>query len=409
MADDGTRMEARVKTRHWVTLIVVAVVGALVAGIFLRLGVAGDGEDGGSGSATEDSVRAAVRSTAARTAFATEIAVPVRGARVRRDTFVLWVKAAGEAAALRAAALGAEVAGPVLDVPVREGQQVASGQLLARIDPAEYALRVREAEARLEEAEAKFQELTLGDDRIEDEVLRRERERLARIRSGLAAAEAALQRARYELAKTEVLAPFAGRVANVSVVEGSRLRSGDSVAAVLDLSRVDVDVDVQETALPFVQIGRGANARFAALPDETFTGRVVTVNPLVNPETRTARVTVRLANPEARIRPGMYANVEIAGRLLPGRTFVPREAIVERDRRQVVFSFEPAEPGAATGVAKWTYVTPGLENDRYVELVAGEETEVPEPGSIVLVDGHATLVHDARVRIENADELGMRR
>ncbi len=394
------------KTRHWVTLGVVLLAVTLLGGIFLRLRSAGEEEDAASGTAAEDSVRAAVQSTAAQSAFATEIAVPVEGARVRRDTFVLWVEAAGQAAALRSAPLQADVAGPVLEVPVREGRAVGAGALLARIDPAEYRIQVREAEAGLEEAQAKFQELTLGDERMESEELRRERERLARIRSGLAAAEAALERAEYELSKTEIRAPFGGLVANLAVVEGSRVRAGDSVATVVDLSRVDVDVDVQETSLPFVEEGREARAAFPALPGETFSGRVVTVNPLVSRETRTARVTVRLGNPGARIRPGMYADVEIAGRLLAGRTFVPKPAIVERDRRQVLFVFEPAEPGGFTGLAKWTYVTTGLENDRYVEIVAGEETEVPEPGTLVLVGGHATLTHDARVRIENAEALG---
>lgn len=396
------------KTRHWVTVGVVLVAVALLGGIFLRLRGNGEEEDRSSGSAAEDSVRVAVQSTAAQSAFATEIAVPVEGAPVRRDTFVLWVKAAGQAAALRAAALHAEVAGPVIEVPVREGQAVSARQLLARIDPAEYRLQVREAQAKLEEAQAKFQDLTLGDDRIDDERLRTERERLARIRSGLAGAEAALERAEYELAKTEVRAPFAGRVANLAVVEGSRLRAGDSVAAVLDLSRVDVDVEVQQTSLPHVEVGREARATFPALPGETLAGRVVTVNPVVSRETRTARVTVRLGNPEARIHPGMYADVEIAGRLLPGRTFVPKEAIVERDRRQVVFLFEPDEPGSATGQAKWTYVTTGLESDRFVEIVPGDGTEVPEPGAVVLVDGHATLTHDARVRIEEGGAAGGR-
>lgn len=395
------------KTRHWVTLGVVLLVTVLLGGILLRLRSAGEETgEAGSGNAAEDSVRAAVQSTAAQSAFTTEIAVPVEGARVRRDTFVIWVESAGQAAALRSAPLLADVAGQVLEAPVREGAAVAVGDLLARIDPTEYRIRVKEAEAGLDQARARFQELTLGDERIESEELRRERERMARIRSGLAAAEAALERAEYELAKTRIRAPFGGLVANLAVVEGSRVGAGDSVATVLDLSRVDVDVDVQETSLPFVEVGREARATFPALPGETFRGRVVTVNPLVNPQTRTGRVTLRLANPEARVRPGMYADVEIAGRLLSGRTFVPRPAIVERDRRQVVFVFEPEVPGGSTGLAQWTYVTTGLENDRYVEIVAAEETEVPEPGTVVLVDGHATLTHDARVRIENAEALG---
>ena len=395
------------KSRHWVTLAVFAIMLALLAGVFLRLRATGE-EDGGGGTggSSADSVRAAVRSTAAAAAFAAEVAVSVEGARVRRDTFVVWVDATGRAAALRSASLQAEVAGPVRSVPVHEGGAVRADQLLVAIDPAPYALNVRRAEAEVARALAEFQNLTLFDDDIEEEDVRAERRKQARIRSGLIAAEASLEEARYELAKTEIRAPFAGRVANLSVVEGSRLRVGDSVVTVIDLSRIDVDAAVLETELPYVAPRRQARVTFPALPGERFVGRVVTINPLVDEQSNTARVTVRLVNPEARVVPGMHGNVQIAGRLLADRTFVPKEAIVERDRREVVFVFEPDEPGSATGSAKWKYVTTGIESDRFVEIVPSSETDPLEPGTIVLVDGHATLIHDARVQVANLQQLG---
>lgn len=391
------------KARHGVTLLVFLLGAILVGGIFVRLR---EGGESGTPAANDvDSVRAAVRSTAASAAFATEVAVPVEGARVSRDTFIMWIEASGRAAALRSAPLHAEVEGPAVEVPVREGEVVASGALVARVDPAPYRLAVRKAQAEVDKAKAEFQNLTLFDEEITDAGVRAERERQAQIRSGLTAAEASLEEARYELAKTEIRAPFAGRVANLAVVEGSRLRQGDSVVTILDLSRVDVDAEVLETELPYLAVGRKAEVTFPALPGDNFGGRVVTMNPLVDSEKNTARVTVRLSNPGARIVPGMHGNVRIAGRLLADRTFVPKEAIVERDRRQVVFLFAPDQPGSRTGRAKWTYVTTGLENDRFVEIVPGDGTDMLAPGQIVLVDGHATLTHDARVRMENMSSL----
>ncbi|MEJ2336010.1 MAG: hypothetical protein P8Y26_10325 [Gemmatimonadales bacterium] len=127
----------------------------------------------------------------------------------------------------------------------------------------------------------------------------------------------------------------------------------------------------------------------------------MTVNPLVNRETGTARVTVRLRNPQAKVLPGMFAEVEIAGRRFPDRLFVARDAIVERDKRDVVFLLHPDEPGGATGLAKWVYVRTGLENDDFVEVTPERDRDSLEPGSIVLVDGHTTLTHDARVHLEN--------
>ncbi|MEJ2371617.1 MAG: biotin/lipoyl-binding protein, partial [Gemmatimonadales bacterium] len=118
-------------------------------------------------------------------AFPTEIALPVEGAMVRRDTFVLWVEAQGRAAPLRSAPLQAEVSGPVISIPVQEGARVSKGQLLVQIDPAEYELRMRRAEADLAYAHAEFEGLILGDDRLEDAQLRTKRERLARLRQAI--------------------------------------------------------------------------------------------------------------------------------------------------------------------------------------------------------------------------------
>ena len=207
------------KSRHWVTLFVFAVSAALLTGIGLRLR-GGEEENGGGAGSEADSVTEAVQSTAAQAAFAAGVAVPVEGAVVQRDTFVVWIEATGRAAPLRSASLNAEVAGPVLQAPVQEGGRVSAGQLLALIDPAPYRLGVRRADAEVARAQAEFQNLTLFDDDIDDEVVRQERERQAKIRSGLIAAEASLEEAEYELAKTEIRAPFAGRVADLEVARG---------------------------------------------------------------------------------------------------------------------------------------------------------------------------------------------
>lgn len=387
------------KSRHLVTLIVFFVAAISLTGIYLRLRENQDAGKNGPASAEVDSARTAAESTAAASAFATGVAVPVEGAAVQRGTFVLWVNAEGKAAALRSAPLAAEVAGPVVEVPVREGDMVPEGALVARIDPLQYRLDVQEAEGALEQAQAQYQDLTLGDEQIADAGLLEERQRQARVRSGLAGAEARLEKARYNLAKTEIRAPYAGRVANLVVDTGSRLSLGDSVATVVDVSSVDVDVQVLESEIAVLDAGREAAVSFTAFPGEVFRGTVSTVNPVVDPSSHVGRVTVRLRNPEDRILPGMHATVRIAGRLYEDRISVPKEAIVERSRREVVFVFEPESEGSDTGRAKWRYVTTGLENDAAVEIVPSDETDMVAEGEVVLVGGHTTLTHDALVRL----------
>ncbi len=392
------------KSRHLVTLAVFGIAAALLTSVFLKLR-ANDAEPGeASDSAAVDSARAAAQSTAAISAFSTSIAVPVEGAEVGQGTFVVWVNAEGEAAPRRSAPLQAEVGGPIVSVPVTEGSTVRAGQLIARIDPALYELDLAEAQGALDQAEAEFRDLTLGDDRIADPEVRAEREGQARVRSGLAGAGARLERARYDLRRTEIRAPYAGRVANLVVASGSRLGVGDSVATVIDLSQIDVDVFVLEGQIGALAVGRQATVRFSAYRGEQHAATVVTINPIVDSESRASRVTVRLDNAEARILPGMHASVSIAGDLYEGRTFVPKEAIVERSRRDVVFVFEPEAEGSTKGRAKWRYVTTGLENDAAIEIVPAEDTDMVGEGEIVLVAGHSTLTHDARVDVSLPSE-----
>jgi len=387
------------KSRYLVTILVFAVAAAALGGIYLRLKQNSEETSEDSESATVDSARAEAQSTAAATAFATGIAVPVEGAAVERGTFVLWVNAEGQAAALRTAPMHAQVGGPVIDVPAREGRWVSAGDVIARIDPVEYEISRKEAQGALEQAEASYQDLTLGDETIEDPEVLEVRQAQARIRSGLAGAEARLEQAEYNLEKTVIRAPYAGRIANLVVDVGTRLSPNDSIATVVDVSSVDVDVQVLESEIAALEVGRDASVTFTAFPGEPLQAVVVSVNPVVDPVSHVGRATVRLRNPGARILPGMHANVRIAGRLFEDRISVPKEAIVERSRREVVFVFEPESEGAATGRAKWRYVTTGLENEEAIEVVPSEDTDELAEGEIVLVGGHTTLTHDAMVRL----------
>ncbi len=379
---------------------VIILLGAL-GGIYVRLRAL-QAEDESRTAETPGAEGPEVES--ART-FGTDIAIPVSAAPVLRDTLVMSVSAAGQAQAFARTLLAAEVEGPVTQVLVREGDDVRQGQVLARIDPERYAFELEKAKAAFERAEAQFAELTLFDDEIEDDELRAERRRMARAKSGLSEAEVGVREAELNVRRATVRAPFNGAVANLAVVPGERVQPRDSISEVVDLSRIRIEVQVLETEVPFLEEGRDARVTLSAFPDTVLSGRVASINPVVDPRTRTARVTVVLPNPNGAVKPGMYARVRIAARLYPNRIMVPRESILERDNRTLVFLFEP-EGGPSEGLAKWTYVTTGLENERFVEIVPGEGTTVLEPGQLVLTDGHYTLIHDARVRIGETGETG---
>ena len=380
----------------------VVILSGALGGIYMRLRAL-QAEDEPDAAETTDEDQPEVESAQS---FGTEIAIPVSAAAVLRDTFIINVSAAGQAQAFARTLLAAEVEGPVTEVLVTEGQYVRRGQVLARIDPERYAFELEKTRASLETAEAQFAEFTLFDDEIEDAELRAERRRMARAKSGLTSAEVAVREAELNVERATVRAPFAGALANMAIVPGQRVQQRDSIAEVVDISRVKIEVQALETEVPFLEKGRDASVMLSAFPDRVLAGQVASINPVVDPRTRTARVTVVLANPDGSVKPGMYARVRIAARLYANRTMVPRSALLERDNRTLVFVFEPDAEGTAQGTAKWTYVTTGLENEDYFEIIEGEGTTMLKPGQVVLTEGHYTLIHDAHIRVTTDDAEG---
>ena len=95
-----------------------------------------------------------------------------------------------------------------------------------------------------------------------------------------------------------------------------------------------------------------------------------------------------MANPGGEIKPGMHTEVEIVAEVHKDRLLVPQEAVLVRTGgRKLVFVAEG-------GLAKWRYVEIGLENEDYAEILDGIKE-----GELVLVDGHSTLAHDAKIRV----------
>jgi RND family efflux transporter MFP subunit len=371
----------------------VAILLLLASGVYLR--IRGSSNADAEDAAPSSGERPEVSATAT---FRTDVAIPVTGAAVVRDTLVISVTAAGEAAAWRESRLLAQVEGPVARIPVRENNGVGRGGLLVALDTTDLALTVAEARAGLAQAEANYREITLFDDQIEDPAVRAEREGVARAKSGLDQARVTLRRRELDLERSRVVAPFAGRVASIMVTEGHRVRQGDELMTIVDIDPIKVEVQVLESEIGYLAEGRLAQVTFAAFPGEMFLGRIATINPVVERESRTARVTVTIPNTDRRVLPGMYARVSLEARRFPGRILVPKAAVLERDRRTMLFVFEGAAEG---GLAKWNYVTTGLENDSLVEILDDPETTMLEPGQVVLIDGHYTLIHDARVRLVN--------
>ncbi|HEX9885204.1 MAG TPA: efflux RND transporter periplasmic adaptor subunit, partial [Longimicrobiales bacterium] len=334
-------------------LTVVILLGAVGWGIWWRLKP--EASDTGEAQAAEaDTLGIDVPEASGE--FSTDMPQPVTGAEVVRDTLWISVRAAGRAEAIHRATLRSQVEGIIESLPIRENSSVAAATTLLQIDTIELALNVAQARSELLQARADFESRILFDDEITDPEVRRQREEFARAASGLNSAEVRLRQAELQLERSTVVAPFRGRIADLLVVEGQHISAGTDLMTVVDLNPIRVEAEVLEAELGLLEEGRRATVVFAAFPDQTFTGTIQSINPVV--EERTGRVTVLLANPDGRVKPGMYADVSMEARSFPDRVLVPRAAVLERGdrRRKMVFLYD--EQGGR-GLAKWQYVMTG--------------------------------------------------
>jgi len=133
-----------------------------------------------------------------------------------------------------------------------------------------------------------------------------------------------------------IRSPYSGVVIEKNVLGGQRIMAGDALYKIADLSTVWVEGEVFERDLPAVRVGAAVTTEFDALPGENRGGRIAYLYPTLNPETRTARVRVALANPGLRLKPGMYATIRIEG-AMTSVVSVPRSAVLSTGERNLVF------------------------------------------------------------------------
>jgi multidrug efflux pump subunit AcrA (membrane-fusion protein) len=228
------------------------------------------------------------------------VALPVVGALVWRGDLVLSVRATGVVRAERQVTLRAETQGAVAEVAVRPGDRVERAQVLVRLDQRPFDLAVREAEAALDEMRIRLLDALVGDDPADTSAAAAQRRQGARMRSGIAGAEARLDRARLDRERATITAPFGGVVDRVGVVAAQRVGPGEEIARIVDLSSLTVEASVLEHDLPYVRTGGQAMAVPSASPDTRYRGTIEAVLPVVDTATRAGRVLVLVRTADGR-------------------------------------------------------------------------------------------------------------
>jgi Cu(I)/Ag(I) efflux system membrane fusion protein len=180
-------------------------------------------------------------------------------------------------------------------------------------------------------------------------------------------------------------APLSGTVIKKVALAGMYVKPGDELYTIADLSQIWITADIYESELPFVKVGEMATVSLSYDPGTVLQGRIVFIYPVLDPQTRTAKVRFELANPGERLKPGMYANVELKS-ALGTRLFVPTEAILDSGERQLMFIH------LGEGRLEWRMVKLGVRAGDWVEVLEGlKEGEHIVTSANFLIDSESQL------------------
>lgn len=178
--------------------------------------------------------------------------------------------------------------------------------------------------------------------------------------------------------------PIDGIVVERNATVGASVGTDANLFKIIDLSRVWIDADVFEKDLPRVRPGQEVKLTVTAFPQSTFTGKVIFVDSVVDPNTRTVKVRTEVANPDGRLKPDMFANVQIVTDVNRAAISIPQSAVLNDDGKSIVFVAQ------GTGYQK-RQVQPGIQNNDRVEIVDGLNA-----GDKVVVKGNYLLLEQSK-------------
>ncbi len=248
--------------------------------------------------------------------------VAVAVATATERTWQSRLPAVGSLKALQGVNLSLEVAGTVRSIQFDSGQQVKAGQPLLQLDSDVETALLGTAQADLGLAQVDYgRGAQLVDSRA---ISRGEFDRLNAV---LLKNKATVAQLKASLAKKNIVAPFSGTIGIRKVDVGDYLASGTVIATLQDLSSLYVDFYVAEQVIPQVHLDQPVRVTVAAWPGQTFEGRISALNPKVEDSTRNILIRATLANPQGKLLPGMFANLQIVLPQPRTEVVVPESAV----------------------------------------------------------------------------------
>lgn len=317
---------------------------------------------------------------------------PVAAVTAKLQDMPRYLEGIGTIMAVRQVTVSPEVAGRVTQIMFEAGQTVKAGDPLVQIydapdraDLGNYQAQERLAQVNLVRARALAQK-EFGSKQAEDQ------------------AQMALDQARAGIAHTNaviveklVRAPFAGQLGIRQVNLGQYLNPGNPIATLTDLDTMYVDFTLPEQASAKLKIGQDIDLTVDAFPNRTFVGKLTTVEPQIDPQTRAIKVEATIPNPDHALHPGMFANPRVVLQPQHNVVTIPETAVEYTPYGTSVYVIKPAgkdEKGQVKYVANQSFVKLGERRNGNVAVLQGLNS-----GEMVASSGQLKIINGAPVRL----------
>jgi len=318
----------------------------------------------------------------------------VATAMARYEDWQPQTQVVGSFRPVRGADLSVEVPGIVDQVSFDSGGDVEAGAQILKLRDGDDVAKLRTLEAARDLAQSNF-------DRDQAQM---QRQLISRAQFDVTAAtlqssQAQVAEQQAIVAKKTLRAPFAGHLGIRSVNAGQYIAPGTVVVTLQALDPIFLDFFLPQQQLSQIKIGQNVNVKVDAYPNQTFTGKITTIDPKVDPATRNVAVRATMPNPDRKLLPGMFANADISTGAMQRYITLPQAAIIFNPYGNMVYLLQEAtdDKGNKTLTARQTVVSTGGTRGDQIAVLSGlkEGDVVVSAGQMKLQNGAAVVVNNA--------------
>ena len=278
----------------------------------------------------------------------------------------------------------ARVAGEVVELAVEEGDYVAAGEVLARLDGERARLEMLAAKANLKQARTEYER---NMDLHERGLI--SASRFDSLQYQLEALEAAYDLKKLNYEYSIIRAPIAGVVATREIKPGQHLAANDVAFRITDTSELVAYLQIPQAELPKFAAGHEASIEVASVPGEAFAATIARISPTIDTRNGTFRATAVIDNAAGDLAPGMFGRFTIAYEEHTDALVVPANALLDEDDESAVYVVNDGE------VVR-RLVETGVQTDGMVEILSGLTED-----DVIVVVGHSSLRDGSKVLASN--------